>query len=77
MLQKSLFLHTFLCDSSLFLFYRNEDNANNKNYHCFLMLLLLITLMVFLLKDNAIFFCLESLKKLLVFHDLSYALKHN
>ena len=67
MLQKSLFLQTLLCNSSLFLFYRNEDNANNKNYHCFLMLLLLITVMVFLLKDNGIFFLFGIIKKITCF----------
>ena len=31
-LQKSLFLHTCLCDSSFFLLRKNEDNSDNKNH---------------------------------------------
>ena len=67
-------------------------NSNNKNHNYFLMLFFLITLICFLLQDNAIVFfrtqlcvlwtylCvflrLESLKEYLVFYELSYVLKN-
>ena len=74
-LQKSLFSHAFLCHSSLFCFLffvlffgsffvlKERSQLKQKKSPLFFMLFLLIMLVTFLLQDNVMFFCLESLKE--------------
>ena len=54
-INKKLFLHTFLCIQVCFLLQKKESNLNNKNRHDVYKLFLLIMLRDFLLQDNAIF----------------------
>ena len=75
-LQKFLFSHTFLCTSSFFLSRKNEGNSDNKKSPWCLEVISLNDADSFLLEDNTIFLHLELLKEQLVFHNLSYALKH-
>ena len=74
-LQKSLFSNAFLCHSSLFCFLffvlffgsffvlKERSQLKQKKSPLFFMLFLLIMLVTFLLQDNVMFFCLESLKE--------------
>ena len=69
-----LFLHNLSSDRS-FYFETNADNVNDKSHHQVLVLFLLAMQIVFLLQDNASFCHLRSLRKLLYFGALNYALK--
>ena len=53
-LQKSLFSHTFLSESSLLFFSKNEHNLDYKNHHYSLMSFLLTIPIIFLLQDDYI-----------------------
>ena len=74
-LQKSLFSHTYLCDSSLFFWSKRMKTIQTIKTAIIFLLFLIIKLIIFLLKNNVILLHLESLKKWLVFHALSYVLK--
>ena len=60
-----------------FLLQKNDGNLDTKNHRGVYMLFLLIMPTTFLFLNNAILRDLESLKEKIIFHDLSYILKHN
>ena len=64
--QKSLFLHNFSGDLSLFLLKKNQGSLSSKNQLCVLMSFLLIMHIVFHHKimSGFFFFCLEQLLEL-------------